>query len=56
MNLIRVDDHATRETIESAIAALRAKRDRMPAHWVERRQEVADEIDGLVDRWLLAER
>lgn len=54
MSIIRVDDCATRATIEAAIAQLRVKQDRMPSHWVDRRAEVADEIDALVDRWLVA--
>ena len=43
---------AARPAIEAKIEQLRAKQDRMPNHWVDRRQEVADEIDGLVDAWL----
>lgn len=54
MDVIRANDHATREELAEAIAALRAKQDRMPAHWTERRQEVANEIDILVDDWLKA--
>lgn len=45
----------TRAEIEQAIRELRAKQDRMPAHWVERRAEVGDAIDVLVDEWLEAE-
>lgn len=47
---------STRAQIESEIRRLRAKQDRMPNHWVDRRAEVGDEIDDLVDFWLLAER
>jgi hypothetical protein len=51
---IRVTDTATRATIEAAIVVLMAKKRRMPEHWVDRRAEVGDEIDVLVDAWLLA--
>lgn len=54
MDVVVVKDDASRETIEAAITGLRAKQDRMPKHWHERRAEVAEEIDRLVDRWLLA--
>lgn len=54
--IVRVTDDADRATIEQAIVALRFKQGRMPAHWVDRRQQVADEIDDLVTRWLEAER
>ncbi|MDF1603384.1 hypothetical protein [Nocardioides sp. YIM 152315] len=44
-----------RAGLELRIMQLRAKQERMPAHWVERRAQVGDEIDALVDRWLLAD-
>lgn len=49
---IRVADDADRPTLEQAIRALRFKQDRMPKHWDERRAELSDEIDELVDMWL----
>lgn len=52
--IIKVTDHATRHEIEQAIVALRAKVQRMPAHWVDRRAEVSDEIDELVTDWINA--
>lgn len=54
--IIRITDDADRATLEQAIIALRLKATRMPAHWVERRQQVADEVDRLVDRWIAAVR
>ena len=45
----------TREHIATQIAELRNKQRRMPAHWVERREQVGDEIDALVADWLVAE-
>lgn len=48
--IIRVTDDADRATLAEAIRALRLKATRMPAHWVERRQQVADEVDELVAR------
>ena len=48
--IVKVSDDADRATLEQAIKALRLKARRMPAHWVERRQQVADEIDELVAR------
>lgn len=53
--IVRVTDDADRATIEQAIVALRLKAKRMPKHWTDRRQQVSDEIDGLVDRWMRAE-
>lgn len=42
----------TRADIEARIRRKREAQDRMPAHWVDRRAEIGDEIDDLVDRWL----
>jgi ADP-ribosylglycohydrolase len=52
---VRITDDSDRDTIAAAIAGLRAKAKRMPAHWEARQLEVAREVDALVDRWLLAE-
>ena len=52
--IVRVTDYVDRAELEQAIIALRLKQDRMPAHWHERRQQVADEVDMLVDRWIAA--
>lgn len=52
--IVRVTDDADRATLEQAIIALRLQARRMPTHWVERRQQVADEVDELVDRWIAA--
>ena len=52
--MIVVRDDATRPEIEAAIELLSLRKRRMPKHWEDRRLEVADEIDGLVDRWILA--
>lgn len=54
MTILRVTDASTRGEIEAAIVELRAKVERMPAHWADRRQAVADEIDDLVDQWIQA--
>lgn len=56
MTSVRVTDDSTRDEIAEAIAHLRARAKRMPAHWAERRQEIADEVDLLVAEWLAAER
>lgn len=50
--ILRISDESDRAAIVRAIAALRAKQDRMPAHWTDRRVELGDEIDDLVDQWL----
>ena len=50
--IVRIADDADRATIEQAIVALRLKARRMPAHWTDRQQQVADEVDRLVERWL----
>lgn len=52
MDVIKVTPTSTRPQIEAAITALRAKQDRMPRHWHDRRQAIGDEIDQLVDQWL----
>lgn len=44
----------TRADIEQEIREARAKQERMPEHWVERRAVVGDAIDVLVDEWLEA--
>jgi hypothetical protein len=52
--IVHVTDDASRAQIEQAIRALRLKATRMPKHWVDRRQQVDDEVDQLVERWLAA--
>jgi hypothetical protein len=52
---IHITDASLRTEIELAITELRRKQHRMPAAWVDRRAEVGDEIDELVDMWLEAE-
>lgn len=52
---VRVTDTSTRSEIAAAIGALMVKMRRLPRHFVDDRQAIADEIDLLVDRWLLAE-
>ena len=48
-------DTITREHIATQIAELRNKQRRMPAHWVERREQISDQIDALITDWLAAE-
>ena len=43
-----------RAELEAKIRDLRIAQSRMPSHWHERREQVAAEIDRLVDRWLSA--
>ena len=52
--IVRVSAGSSRAEIAEAISALKAKHDRMPRHWVDRRQVVMDEIDGLVESWIEA--
>jgi hypothetical protein len=54
VTIVRVTDEATREQIATAIAALKTKHDRLPAHFEAKRAEIMDEIDALVDEWLAA--
>ena len=54
MTTLRITDQATREQITEAIAALKAKHDRLPVHYERQRGEIMDEIEGLVDMWLAA--
>lgn len=44
----------SREVITAEIAEKKAKHDRLPAHWVDRRLAIMDEIDDLVDDWIAA--
>lgn len=53
--VIVVRDDATREQITIAIEAMKSKHDRLPKHFVAKRQEVMDEIENLVDDWIAAE-
>lgn len=50
-----VSDETDRAGIAEVIAHLKARHDRMPAHWVDRRLEVMGEIDELVTDWIAAE-
>ena len=54
MTALRITDATDRAGIEAAIVALRAKAKRLPAHWVDEQREISDEVDALVDRWLVA--
>lgn len=49
---IVVTPDTTRSELAEAIGHLRSRRDRMPAHWTDRRDEVDDEIGCLIDTWL----
>lgn len=53
-DILRITDEATREEIAEVIAVLKAKHDRLPAHFEGKRAEIMDEIHVLVDEWLLA--
>lgn len=50
VQIVRITDASTAEDLKAAIALLRMKQTRMPAHWADRRVEVGDEIDELVAR------
>ena len=52
--VLRITDRSTRTDIAASIAALKAKHDRLPIHYLDDRREIMDEIDALVDRWLAA--
>ena len=52
--VLRITDRSTRVDIAASIAALKAKYDRLPVHYIDQRREIMDEIDGLVDMWLKA--
>ena len=54
MQHVVINCDANRHQLEVAIAALRAKQQRIPEHWLERRAEIGKEIDELVDLWLKA--
>lgn len=49
---IVITDTSSKTQVEEAIKALRAKQNRMPSHWVEAREEVAVELEDLVERRL----
>lgn len=50
VQVVRVSADSSTEELMAAIKILRLKQTRMPAHWADRRAEVADEIDDLVAR------
>ena len=52
--IVRITDDADRATLEQAIIALRFKQERLPAHFVEKREAISEEIEGLVRMWLAA--
>lgn len=52
--VIHLTDDSSRADIERAIAALKAKHDRLPAHYEEQRAAIMAEIEADVDRWLAA--
>lgn len=55
MNVLVVSDHSSQADIAVAIKILKGRYDRMPRHWVDRRQDVMDEIHQLIDQWHEAE-
>ncbi|MGZ6772826.1 MAG: hypothetical protein ACXVIQ_14630 [Ilumatobacteraceae bacterium] len=44
-----------RARIEAEIAKARAEQKRLPSHWADRREILAERIDGLVHEWLDAD-
>lgn len=55
MTVLKISDTSTRGEIEQAITALKAKYDRLPAHYTRQRDPIMDEIETLVDQWIAAE-
>lgn len=53
--IVRVTDDADRATLAEAIKALRFKQRRLPAHFIAKRDEIAEELETLVSMWLAAE-
>lgn len=49
---IRVTADTTRAELAEAIGHMRTRRDRLPIHWIEKREEADEEIAGLIDKWL----
>lgn len=49
---IRVTPDTTRAELAETIAHVKARRDRLPIHWVEKRAVFDDDIDELVAEWL----
>ena len=42
-------DQPTRVELADRIAKLKAKHDRLPAHWTEKRGKIMDQIHALID-------
>lgn len=42
----------TRARIEAEIRKTRAEQERLPSHWVEKRELLAERLEGLVQEWL----
>lgn len=55
MPTIVITDTSSRADILVAITELRAKRDRMPRAWVDKREAISDEVGELVAQWLEAD-
>ena len=49
-DIIRVTDTSTRAELIEAIEVLRARQRRLPAHFVDARDAIADEVEILVDQ------
>lgn len=54
--IVRVTDTSTRAELVEAIEVLRARQRRLPVHFVEARDDLADEVDLLVERVLGMDR
>lgn len=54
VDLLVVGSDSTRAELEEAIVNLRTAQKRLPVHFIDRRQKLADMIDVLVDYWLAA--
>ena len=54
MGVLEVGPASSRAELERAINQIRAERDRMPAHWEDRREECEGQINDCLGWWLTA--
>lgn len=55
MTTVRITDSSSKAELEEAIRVLRGRQARLPVHFTEARDDLADEIDLLVAQWLACE-
>ena len=53
--MVMIAGRTERDRIAEEIAKVRAEQKRLPIHFVEKRELLADRLEGLVSEWLASE-